>query len=304
MSEPKATMDIHTGRVNIPMPPPPTAAQNVAPTPAAAPAPAPVAQTPAPAAAAPAPAQAPAPTVNLDAIVQAKVDGRTFDVPVKDLIAQYQMRSAAEKRLTDANRLQNERAAQVQLGEFIERNARTNPDAVMAKLRELGLSGGGATPTDANEDVSPETRELRTRLAQLEAQGQALNQYLARQQTDAKVNEIRAELSKYPLYQGSPEAMQQAEIVVAAYLVREPGSNVGDIASELHAKQAEMVRQHLTNERDNRAANVQNMASVPPSAGTPSMTEQTIPKPTGAQLRDGSWKKSFDENFAKLLRGT
>ncbi len=299
--EPKATMDIHTGRVHIPMPPPPTAAQNAPAAPAAAPAPtpAPVAQMPAPTP--PAPAQQP---VNLDAIVQAKVDGRVIDVPIKDLVAQYQMRSAAEKRLAEANALQNARANQVRLGEFIEQNARTNPDAVMARLRELGLTGVGATPTDANDDVSPETRELRTRLAQLEAQGQALNQYLARQQTDAKVNEIRAELSKFPLYQGSPEAMQQAEIVVAAYLVKNPESNVGDIAGELHAKQAEMVRQHLTNERDTRAANVQNMASVPPSAGTPSMTEQTIPKPTGAQLRDGSWKKGFDEAFSKLIART
>ncbi len=299
--EQKATMDIHTGRVHIPMPPPPTAAQNAPAAPAAAPAPtpAPVAQTPAPTP--PAPVQQP---VNMDAIVQAKVDGRVIDVPIKDLVAQYQMRSAAEKRLAEANALQNARANQVRLGEFIEQNARTNPDAVMAKLRELGLSGVGATPTDANDDVSPETRELRTRLAQLEAQGQALNQYLARQQTDAKVNEIRAELSKFPLYQGSPEAMQQAEIVVAAYLVKNPESNVGDIAGELHAKQSEMVRQHLTNERDTRAANVQNMASVPPSAGTPSMTEQTIPKPTGAQLRDGSWKKGFDEAFSKLIART
>lgn len=299
--EPKATMDIHTGRVHIPMPPPPTAAQNAPPQPAAAPAPAPTPVAQAPAPTQQQPAQTP---VNLDAIVQAKVDGRTIDVPIKDLVAQYQMRSAAEKRLAEANALQNSRANQVRLGEFIEQNARTNPDAVLAKLRELGLTGVGATPTDANDDVSPETRELRTRLAQLEAQGQALNQYLARQQTDAKVNEIRAELTKFPLYQGSPEAMQQAEIVVAAYLVKNPESNVGDIAGELHAKQAEMVRQHLTNERDTRAANVQNMASVPPSAGTPSMTDQTIPKPTGAQLRDGSWKKGFDEAFSKLIART
>lgn len=312
MSDQKATMDIHTGRVSIPMPPPPTAAQNAAPTPAApaAPAVSATSQTPSlPAATTPPQAAAPAQPaltyVDMGAMAQAKVDGKTLDVPVKELVANYQMRTAAEKRLAEANRLQNQYADQVRLGSFIEQNLRSNPDAVMAKLRELGLQGGGATATETDDDsVSPEIRQVRAQLAQIQAQNAQLNQFVARAQTEEKVSEIRQALGQFPLYQGDADALAQAEVVVAAYLVKDPSANVVDIAGELHSKQAAMLQRRLTNERDTRTANVQNLASVPPSAGTPGMTEQTIPKPTGAQLRDGSWKRGFDDAFSKLLRGT
>lgn len=57
---------------------------------------------------APEPAPAPAPAANAPALVKVKIDGEEAEVPVEDLVRQYQKNSTADKRLAEATRLLRE----------------------------------------------------------------------------------------------------------------------------------------------------------------------------------------------------
>lgn len=288
------------GDTRIPMPPPePAAAAPVAQAPAAPAAPAPVAAAPA----------APAPVAEYaadTALVRLRVDGRDVDVPVGELKAVGQLRTAAEKRFADANALKTQYAGDIAFANEMRSLSQTNPEEAARRFQQLtGRPLPGATPTQADdENVDPAIRQVRAQLALLQTQNAELTKFAQRFQTQEAVDSIRSELQKFPLYQGDAEALRQAEVVVAAYLVNNPDRPISEMAGELHAMQSDMLRRHQTTQRDTRAANAEALASVPPSAGSPGLTQPTPFKATPGEMQRGSWKQKLDVHLANALKGT
>lgn len=291
------------GDTHIPMPPPePSAAAPVAQAPATPAAPAPVAAAPAPAPVPGAPQYA-----DLNALARTNVNGRVVDVPVADLVKNHQILSAAEEKFRTANTLKAQYAGDIQMSQELRHLAQTNPEMALRRFSELTGVPLGANPTQADdENVDPAIRQVRAQLATLQAQNAELHQFVQKHTTQEKLDEIRSEVSQLPLYQGDAEAIEQAEIVVAAYLVSPAGQGrtAREIAQELHTKQAAMLQKHLTTQRDTRAANAEALASVPPSAGSPGLTQPTSFKATPQEMQRGSWKQKLDVHLANALKGT
>lgn len=293
------------GDTRIPMPAPPTPA-------AAAPA-APVAPATPPAAAAPAPAAPAASTpavgqyADPNALARTVVNGRVMDVPVSDLVKNHQLLSASEEKFRTANILKAQYAADIQMSQELRSLARTNPEMALRRFSELTGVPLGANPMQADdENVDPAIKQVRAQLAALQAQNNELHQFVQKHTTQEKLDEIRAEVSKLPLYQGDAEAIEQAEVVVAAYLVSPAGKDmsVREIAQELHAKQEAMLRKHLTTQRDTRAANAEALATVPPSSGAPGLTQPAPFKASPQEIQRGTYKQKLDGLLANALKGT
>ena len=281
-------------RISMPsVPPPPPEAAAPAPTPVPAQLPVPREIAPPAPVAAPAPTPAPAapaaPNVTYadpKAMVQVTVDGKRMDVPVGDAIAQYQMREAAQKRLADLNRMQNETAGELALARELRNTALTNPDAVADLLqRKLGVQIRAPAPQDVDDGSDPKIRDLEARLRIAEAKAGKVDHFLAERRTEAELSDLHRELAKYPLYQPGSGEFKNAERVVAATIAlsRVNGeemsqSAVADFISQLHAERAGELTAQTTQERDTRAATAALLATVPVSAGTPGLTDTTPPK--------------------------
>lgn len=318
------------GQVRIPVPPPPTPEQNAAasgkPMPFSQ-----AAQTPAeiglppngtPAILATAKTQAPAPqptaqmpngsaaTLDENALVPTTVDGKRMMVPLKDVVASYQMRTAAEKRLAEANRLQNEHAGDLALARQVRAALQDpNPQAALRELERVsGRSFGMNNTTQAEDDgTDPALRDLRAKMAAIEARDARLNQFFAKQETDEKLQAIHSELQKYPLYQQDPGEFENAEVVVAAHMVKNPAmtrAEIADLVNALHERRSDTIQRLTTSERNQRAAAVSEAGTVPPSAGTPSLTTIPSQKPSKEDWQNNGWQRKLSNFVAGVTRGT
>ena len=81
---------------------------------------------------------------------------------------------------------------------------------------------------------------------------------------------------------------ERAAMQVAAYIRTFPGASVAEVAGRVHADDAAFLQRQLQQTRDQRAGNIQQFASVPPSSGTPQMASVEIPRLTQEQMRGKS----------------
>lgn len=321
------------GRVSIPIPPAPTAEQNAAaatsqvhrgaqapvvaapalPPMPAAPAPkapaAPVAAAPA----APPPAAAPTPAeqrfADENAIIRTIVDGKPRDITVKDARDSWQIRTAAEKRLAEANKLQNEGAADIAFARQVRTALQqTNPQAALQELQRVTGRDLGVNTTEAEDDgTDPQIRDLKAKLALLENRTGRYDKLLAEQQVSDTVGAIRQELQKFPLYQQDSGEAGDAEIVVAAHIAQRPGmtrAEIADLVGELHARRSDTIQRATTSERNQRVASVAENASVDPASGTPGLSTIQTEKPSKEDWHNGKWKRGFDNVLSRVTRGT
>jgi hypothetical protein len=286
------------------------AAQAPAPAPVQPQAPAPQPQrmsAPAPAAPAAAPA-APSPTVYAadDSLVRVKVDGQDMDMRLSDLRAQAQLRTAAEKRFTEAQALKANYSGDIQFANEIRSLLKTNPDAALAKLSEIAGRPLGSVPTPEDENLDPQTRGLVAKIQQLQAKQDEFTNYVRQSQTRGQVEMIRDELSKFPIYQGDPQARERAEFNVAAILAVHGDSmgSISDLAGKEHAKDEQFLRRATQATHDTRLAAMAADATVPAGQGTPTLSTNEPPKLDKSEWKSGKAFESMRESFRALTRGT
>lgn len=283
------------------------------------PAPQPAAQQPSQPAPTPAPqpqpAAAPAPQavgyVPDDAVVRAVVDGKPLDVRVSDLKRQYQMQSAAEKRLAEANQLRTQYRSDLDTMERIRNLARINPAAAQEELHKtFGLrptqtgadNQGNYSQANLNGEEAPETTALRSEIAQLRAEMAGINQFRDQMLVQSVTQQVKEAVRTLPLYQRDEQAARRAELFVAQYLSQNPTATANEVAGAVHAEDVEFVQRQLQAQRDQRVTNTSNLASVPPSVGTPGVNPPQIPKPSIEEIRSGAWKKRLDSYVGEVRK--
>lgn len=258
--------------------------------------------TPAPAAAAPA---APAPVASNapdDLLVEVKVDGKVLKEPVKNLRESYQLRSAAEKRFTEAQALRDRNQAAVQLYERLD-NA-TDPEAMLDTIRAqleqrhgrpLKTTKTTSPETDVSDDVNPATRENDRRIKTLEAR---IAQLDARTSAGDVQSEADRVLGAYPQYQKGheafdPDAREQAELVLLATKVKYPNRPFDEIAASMNTSYVNTIERALTRTRDRREAATADHAGLPPSQANASLTERQ--RFTLADAKNGKAKGALQQ---------
>lgn len=291
-------------------PPPPAqdplAMMNAPSAPKAPPAP-PAVPTPPPAASAPAPAAPPQTGYATDTmLLQTKVNGKTVDVPISDVRKSVQMLSAAEQKFAEAGRMRAELQREAELGKTVLAH-QNNPQMLLQRLAELTGRPMGVSQEAEDDGLDPHTRELKAELSEMKRVLSSFQQERVQQHTNSTLGAIREELGRFPLYQQDPGELEHAELVVAAFVSKDPNmsrSQIAEIAGELHAKRYETISRQTTLERDQRAANAAMHATVPPSAGTPGLTDNSPPKIEASQWQrgTGAFKAGLENMLAKLTQ--
>lgn len=287
-----------------PQPPAPTGAaldaivNGTPPAPTPAPAsvprgtPAPVAPAPVapvqPVAAAPAPAGPKYATP--DMIVQMTVDRKRVDMPVGDLIAKGQMLTAAEERFKDIGRQRAELAGltrEAEIGRVVLAH-QNNPEMLSTRLAELTGRPLVVNTKEVEDDgLDAPTRAMKAELSELRAKQARTDQFFASQAVNETMGTIGRELNKYPAYQQDQRLRGRAELVVAAFVSKNPDANIGEIIGELHAEDSAILIERTTLQRDQRAADMQVHATVPSSAATPALTANDPPKHSAEDWQKG-----------------
>lgn len=238
----------------------------------------------------PTPPQAPpvVPYVQDTGLVRVVVDGKPMDVPVADLKAKYQIGSAAEKRLNEANQLRNGSREAIALHDRLATLARTDPRAFQEEAHKaFGIrpaqqaDNSNPAPTDPNED--PQTAALRRQVAELQQTVHGLKQFEGHVLMQSEAQTVRSVMQQYPLYQRSEAARQRAELTVATALANNPGMGAAEVVAQVHALDVEFLQSETQRTYDARTGIAQQHASLPPNAGSPSLTEVAIPKMTAEQ---------------------
>src|SRR5690606_20714802 len=128
------------------------------------------------------PEQAPAPVqyVRPEQMAQVQVDGRKMDVPVADLVRKYQVGSAAEQRLQQANQMADRYRSDLDAVQRIRTLASSNPQAALEEARR---SLGRQLPPKASDnpqgepDPDPQTTRIMSELSALKAQLAGMDQF-------------------------------------------------------------------------------------------------------------------------------
>lgn len=268
----------------------PPAAQPAPQPPAAPPPPQGGGQPPAPPPSGPPPAQQPA-YVPPTGIARAIINGKPIDVPVAELVAKYQMGTVTEQRMAEVNALRNEHRQALETQARLATLARTNPQAFQEEAHKaFGLrpapqaENSLSARIDPNE--APETTALRQEIAQLRAGFDELNQFRGHVVMQNVATQIRGAIQQFPLYQQNSVAAQRAETTAATYLANNPGASPVEVIGMVHAQDQEFLQSTQQQTRDQRAAAVQQFASVPP--GTPQLSHADIPKMSEQQMRGKS----------------
>lgn len=264
----------------------------------------------APAAAAPAPAPAPGPVTYAPetAVVQTVVNGQRRDVTVADLKRQYQVGSAAEQRLQQANQLHNQYRGDLETIQRIRTLSASNPKAALEEAQKaLGLR---LPPPESDhnsqtqgDDMDARERAILSKLTALEQRLSVNDQFREQVTTQNVVQQIRAQVSALPLYANDAEAAARAERVVLAVLTTNPSASIGEVAGMVHADDEAFVTRQLQRTRDQRAADAQTLASIPTGAGTPQLSMPEMPKLSPEELRGGGLRKAF-ANFSANVKKT
>jgi len=223
-------------------------------------------------------------------IVQMTVDGKRIDMPVADLAAKGQMLTAAEKRFADIGRQRAELAGltrETEIGRVVLAH-QNNPEVLSQRLAELTGRPLVVNTKEAEDDgLDAHTRAMKAELNELRAKQARTDQFFADRAVNETMGAIERELNKYPLYQADPGERRHAELVVAAFVSKNPDADIAEIAGQLHAERSETITRQTTLQRDQRAADIQNHATVPPSAGTPAMTANDPPKHSAEEWQKG-----------------
>ena len=247
---------------------------------------------------APAAAQPAAPTAPPDQLVEVKVDGKTYMEPVSKLRESYQIQSAAQKRLEQANALRSQHQEAVTFYEGLQDAVARDPEGAVERIRKFAEERAGrplraATKNtsveipDGLEEMSPHNKATLERLQAVETE---LNTVRRHTSADRVQREVQAVLSTYPIYDqnhGSydEDARAQAELVLLASAEKFPGRPLDEIAAATHTRHANMLARALTRTRDHRDEAARNNAGVPPSQGTPATAERQ--KFSRADIKNG-----------------
>lgn len=237
------------------------------------------AQPAAPAAGAPAPAPAPAPVqyVAPTAMAQVTVDGRKMDVPVADLVKKYQIGTAAEVRLQQANQLADQHRATLDAVNRVRTLSASNPQAALEEAqRLLGLrlppkASDNAQGDEADPD--PQTTRLMSEMNALKAKLAEFDQFREQAVTSGVRQQIATAVREFPLYKNDPTQAARAENFVAAYLQANPQASIREVAGLVHADDVAFIQSQLQQTRDQRATTTEQLATIPPGSGSPAMSQ-------------------------------
>jgi hypothetical protein len=208
------------------------------------------------------------------------IDGKAMDVPLSELTRKYQIGGAAENRLAEANRIldaaRSERATLDSIAR-IRTLAQTDPRAAAEEARrslglQLPVAASGNQGLDGNEPdaaaaaIQAELATIKQRLAQAE-------QVSAQAATRDVVQQIRAAVQAYPLYQQDPSASERAEKFVLVAVNSVPGISIKDAAASVHADDVDLITRHTQQTRNQRAATSEQLTTMPPGSGSPAMSQ-------------------------------
>lgn len=237
----------------------------------------------------------PVPYVPDDAVTRVTVYGKPMDVRIADLKREYGMGQAAAQRLQEASNLYSQHKGDLDTMARVRNLARTNPAAAAAEVqRAFGLQptarAGDNSETAADDD--PQTSGIRADLSSVHAKLAELEEFKAQQTTRALVQQIQAAVREAPLYKRDEEAALRAESFVAAHLTQNPRASLADAVAYVHAADVEFLTRSQQQQRDQLAAQMSSLTSLPPNAGTPGMQAPDM----GARLEpkdiaNGGWKK-------------
>lgn len=257
-----------------------------------------------------APEQAPAQVqyVRPEQMAQVQVDGRKMDVPVADLVRKYQVGSAAEQRLQQANQMADRYRSDLDAVQRIRTLASSNPQAALEEARRslgLQLPPKASDNPQGEPDPDPQTTRIMSELSALKAQLAGMDQFREQVVTNSVTQEIAAAVRSMPLYAADPNQAARAERFVAAYLQANPQASIREVAGLVHADDVEFVQRQIQQTRDQRAGNVQQLASVPPSSGTPGLSQIPEARMTPAELKAQSSRGAFSRiiNEARKMAG-
>lgn len=269
------------------------------------PAPAPAASTPPAAPETPSPVQYAAPTQ----MAQVTVDGRKMDVPVADLVRKYQIGSAAEQRLQQANQMADRHRSDLDAISRIRSLASSNPQAALEEARRslgLQLPPKASDNPQGEPDLDPQTTRIMSELNALKAKLDGIDQFREQVVTNSVTQQIAQAVREMPLYAADPAQAARAERFVAAYLQANPQASIREVAGLVHADDVDFITRQQQQTFNQRAGNVQQLASVPSSSGTPGLTQIPEAKMTPAELKSQSSRSAFTRiiNEAKRMAGS
>lgn len=244
---------------------------------------------------APAAPAAPSPVqyVAGDAMARAVVDGKPMDVRVSDLVRQYQIGSAAEQRLAQANRLADQHRGDLETVQRIRTLATSNPQAALEEARQrlgLPIPPKASDNPQGDPDQDPQTTRIMAELQALRTRVQEHDQFQASMVTQSVTQQIDAAVRELPLYAGDPVQAARASRFVAAYLQSNPTASIREIAGLVHADDVELVTRQIQQKHDQRAGNVQQLATIPAGSGSPALAQAPSAKMTEAEMRAPSSK--------------
>lgn len=229
-----------------------------------------------------------------DQIVQVKVDGKTMDLPVEQVARSYQMTSAAEKRLQEANTLYNSNRATVDAAGRLEQHARslgvdpsllkTNPEAAlreMAKRLNPAGSPGASSQGGQDDDSDPRLAALQSQIAtlaeRLNSTGSQVTNLTNSQASAALNQQLDAALSAYPLFNNNAHWRDHAKKITAATMLADPGMSLQEAVGSVHKDIHDGLSFQVTQERDSRANAAARNVGLPPGMGQPGMSMPESP---------------------------
>lgn len=249
-----------------------------------------------------------------DTLVAVKVNHETRQEPLSKLVASYQIQSAAEQKLTQANRQLAEQAQQIQFGQKwqqLQDELAVNPEATIAEMarfvemrtgRKVSLPGAPQNPTEDGSEGSTPTTRADPRVEMLQREVDSLKKAHTGDLTRAR---IAQELNAYPAFKNDETARRLAERFLTAAHYANPSVPLDVLASDVHADMQVVMGNKAQQTYDNRTQTQANAATVPTGGGTPAMSEPP-PKVTVAE-----WRKNrtgvmdrINQHFQTQLNGT
>lgn len=233
-------------------------------------------------------------------------DGRPRMEPLSVVLAGYTQKGDLERRLAQQNEMQTQYAAQMSLHgqdlalvREIRGLATSDPERAAALMqRAFGLSSAGQS-LDGGGEVSPDVAALR-------AEVKALSSRIQSTEEQSRTGELRGRIDQalkaYPLFNNSPEALDNGRMMLAALVGANGRIPLEEAASRVFNNFHSMLvagagAAHA--ERTTTAAATTGAAGL---AGTPSVTEPPPPL-TLADTRNGKFRGALQAAWDQFSGG-